>query len=303
MLFNTKQKLILLSSVSALITLTLLITSTSQTNISIAAPKNPFLKTTAQSLATQAATPQSELTLNTNLMQKMLLQKSKTHKSKNHKTHKSHSHSKSTQKQKKKRIIKIRKPSIDYVSESLCPFCKKYAVEVLSILLSTPDYVKLVNFRFIFWGNAKATYNQSLKKYEFECQHGEQEEYGDSMLTCANRLFPNKIALQYFYCMYGSLESFEKDFDKTNEYCLEGNTNVIGKIGECMQSKQGNKWFYEELVASPDNTYVPYVLFDKVHDREKQGIFKEDPFGFLCKMRYNQIKNKELCEKLTEAKR
>ena len=293
MLISKNQKSLIIISATAIITLSILISFTASTSISIASPKNPFLKD-PKTLDAQNTSP---VTFNTNLMQKLLLQKSKTHK--NHKNHKIHSYNTYKAKAKKKRIIKIRKPRIDYVSESLCPFCKKYAVEVLGVLLSTSEYQKLVNFHIIFWGNAKATYNQSLQKYQFECQHGEQEEYGNSMLTCANRLFPNKIALQYVYCMYGSLESYEKDFDKTNEYCLQGNKEAIDKIKECMVSPQGNKLFYQELIASPDNTYVPYVMFDKVHDRDKQGEFKEDPFGFLCKMKYNQIKNKELCQKLS----
>lgn len=287
------QKSLIYLGLIAIIALSIISTLHAMT-VNIAEPKN-------QNQNSKTANPvknqnDMQYSMNTNLIQKMFLAKT---------TLGSKIKSKSTNqitssgKKKKRIIIRIRKPRIIFVSESLCPFCKKYANEVLPVLLNTPEYEKLVKFRFVFWGNAKASWDNSLEKYTFECQHGEEEAYGNSMLTCANRMFPRKIALRYIYCMYGSIDSFEQDFDKTNEYCLQGNTEVISKVNQCMNSNQGNKWFYEDLMTSPDNTYVPYVIFDGDHDREKQGAFKEDPLGYLCSMRYNEIKNKDLCEKLT----
>jgi len=195
---------------------------------------------------------------------------------------------------------KYKKPWIDIVSESLCPFCKTYSISILEALLEEPEFEKLVNLNYKFWGNAVGTYNEKTKRYDFECQHGTNECFGNAMFTCASRMLSKRKALSFVLCVYADIASFNKDFLKTGQYCMTNYPRDFSKIKTCMISSKGNQWMYEDSIFTGDNNYVPYVIFNGKHNKEKQAQFKENPLKFLCNFQYNKHNNKDLCEKILE---
>ncbi len=195
------------------------------------------------------------------------------------------------------------RPKINIVEESLCPFCISYSASILRELLNIPNFQNLVNLNFYYFGNSSARYNKEKRRYDFKCQRGPNECYGNGLLTCAKKIFHKENAFIYTLCIFENINTFGQDFDKTNEYCMKENPDELKELNSCVKSKRGNKWMYQDLIFSRDNTYVPYVLFDNVNDRKEQKEFKENPIEYLCGKEYNQIKNKDLCLSIVNNKK
>ena len=62
-------------------------------------------------------------------------------------------------------------------SETLCPACRQFITT--QVWNPYPSIVDIVNITFVPYGNAKELYRPETKLYQYYCQHGVEECYGN----------------------------------------------------------------------------------------------------------------------------
>lgn len=101
------------------------------------------------------------------------------------------------------------KPKVTLLYESLCPGCHQFILTQLH-----PAYTKLqdhIDIELVPFGNAHE--RTSNGREYFQCQHGQNECYGNFAQACAiDMLKSQKASLEFVYCMtsYSLSESTEK---------------------------------------------------------------------------------------------
>lgn len=192
-----------------------------------------------------------------------------------------------------------KKPRIDIILESLCPFCKRFTLKIVKTLLKIRNFESLVDINLHYFGNSYGIYNPKTLRYDFECQHGEMECVGNKFLSCAAKLFQRRKSLEYSVCVFEHIQVFKKDFLRINKYCLRNYDKIDeAKIANCYNSNEGNELFYENSVFASDNKYVPWAMYNYKHSDEEQKQMGQDIVLFLCNLDYNIDKSNQLCDSL-----
>ncbi|KAK8720600.1 hypothetical protein OTU49_013216, partial [Cherax quadricarinatus] len=87
---------------------------------------------------------------------------------------------------------------IEVYFESLCPDSVHFFTHQLyPTWLDLRDIMDLV---FVPFGKARAT-PTGTGDYEFECQHGPDECYGNKVMSCAQESLPIHTQMEFFHCM------------------------------------------------------------------------------------------------------
>lgn len=84
-------------------------------------------------------------------------------------------------------------PSNDRVNftiyhESLCADCRQFIIT--QVWFAYQAVADIVNLVFIPYGNAHELYRPETQLYQFYCQHGPDECYGNLIETCAIASYP-----------------------------------------------------------------------------------------------------------------
>ena len=175
-------------------------------------------------------------------------------------------------------------PKIQVYIESLCPDCVNFITKSFKDFYENVKNPNLAEIEFIPYGNAKEEYNETTGRYDFTCQHKENECYGNIIETCAIQIMGRVKSYGTILCIESNIQKFGLDFDTTLEYCLtnEGST-VLKEIKECVNSDLGN--YYEHQMAqktSSDHKYVPWVVVNGVHDVDAENQIIESLVDYLC---------------------
>lgn len=177
-------------------------------------------------------------------------------------------------------------PTLTVYGESLCPYTILFIIQNLIKLSEFPAKDKLVSsFEFIPFGNAEETDGSVEGSRKFKCQHGEKECYGNKLQNCAFKYLDNKSAFEYLSCFSQSVKTIGRDKADLNEItqkCSESSKEII----ECSSSSEGDELLHDAGVRTGDHEYVPYVIFNGVHDEDIQNKAQDDLLGFLCE--YNK---------------
>lgn len=146
--------------------------------------------------------------------------------------------------------------------ESLCPGCRHFIKTQL-----WPVYQQLKEYLTVDllpYGNAHEFYNAKTGKWVYDCQHGPEECKGNLVETCAiftNRRDETKY-LPFIHCLE------QGNPVKDGQKCANATGLNWDKITECINGPEGN--VYQHTIASetPKHQYVPWVVFNGVHNEQ-----------------------------------
>ena len=174
-------------------------------------------------------------------------------------------------------------PKIQIYIESLCPDCYFFITKSFKSFYENVKNPNLAEIEFIPYGNAQEVYNSQTKLWEFTCQHGEPECYGNLIETCAIQTLGKIKSYETIICLESNVEEYDFDFDKTLEYCMTNDQTNLGLIKECVSSDIGNYYQHQMALKTDKNHHwVPWVVVDGVHDTEAENQIIESLTDYLC---------------------
>uniref|UniRef100_K7F2A0 Gamma-interferon-inducible lysosomal thiol reductase n=1 Tax=Pelodiscus sinensis TaxID=13735 RepID=K7F2A0_PELSI len=172
--------------------------------------------------------------------------------------------------------------SLSLYYESLCPGCAGFLVVQLF-----PTWVMLrdiMNITLVPYGNA-AEKNVS-GKWQFDCQHGQEECLGNMIETCLmNQL---RDVDQYFPVIF-CMESGSSVVDNLAA-CLKiyAPDTKLADIQACVTGDVGNKLMHQnaQLTAAldPPHKYVPWILVNGKHTDTLQARAQSALFQLVCEL-------------------
>ena len=126
---------------------------------------------------------------------------------------------------------------ITIYTESLCPDCKNFFINSFASALNTT--FNFNNVMIIPFGNAEA--NKEKNGFEFICQHGFKECYGNMIHSCTIDIIKErKKALDYIVCYEREVFKNENNFNKTVNICVNDKKEAESII-QCASSARGLK--------------------------------------------------------------
>jgi interferon gamma-inducible protein 30 len=174
-------------------------------------------------------------------------------------------------------------PQIDVYVESLCPDCQNFIKDSFSLFLKNPSFSQLAKVNFIPFGNAKE--NKVGDKYEFTCQHGPNECYGNTVNNCALSKLSYENGLNFMVCFDGAIVKFSKDVKKALEECIE-NQQLHDDIISCADNMEGNNLMHIAAQKTPEHKYVPWIHFNGKHDIDIENRILSDMNEYLCSLNF-----------------
>ncbi len=173
-------------------------------------------------------------------------------------------------------------PKIQIYIESLCPDCYFFIIQSFKNFYENIKNPNLAEIELIPYGNAKEMYNTQSNKWEFTCQHGELECYGNLIETCAIQKMGRVNSYSTIICIESYIEEYNYDFDKTLDFCMDDKT-ILAEIKECVSSDEGNFYQHQMAQKTDENHYwVPWVLVDGVHDINIENKIIKSLTDYLC---------------------
>ena len=187
-------------------------------------------------------------------------------------------------------------PKVDVYLESLCPGCQEFSLGSFSNYLQNPDFLKLANVTFYPYGNAKE--NKVDSHYEFTCQHGINECYGNVVEVCGLNKMSHVDGLHFMVCMENGIRTYGNYINKALIHCVQDQA-LLNDILACSTNQEGNLLQHLVAEATPSNhQYVPWIQFNGVHDEAIETKLMENMNDFLCGLEGNKdlegCKNKEV---------
>lgn len=153
--------------------------------------------------------------------------------------------------------------AITIYTESLCPDCKDFFINSFASALNTTFDFK--NVMIIPFGDAEL--NKNKNGFEFVCQHGFKECYGNMIHSCTIDIIKErKKALEYIVC-YEREVFINDDFNKTVNICVKDKKEADDII-RCASSERGLKLMRKMNKLTPSYiNYVPYIVVNGVHNK------------------------------------
>jgi interferon gamma-inducible protein 30 len=177
-------------------------------------------------------------------------------------------------------------PVIDVYLESLCPGCMAFVGGSFKNFNLNKDHEKLAVVNFYPYGNANEKWNG--KQWDFTCQHGENECYGNLVETCAIKKFDVNGGHAIMICIEENIPKFDKDFDKTLEHCLPDEI-IRNEILACAKNDEGNGYMHENAQKTPKHNYVPWVLVNGQYDKDVENKILSNMLSYLCDISGHQF--------------
>jgi interferon gamma-inducible protein 30 len=174
-------------------------------------------------------------------------------------------------------------PQIDVYVESLCPDCQNFIKDSFSLFLQNPSYAQLANVNFIPFGNAKE--NKVGDKYEFTCQHGPNECYGNTVNNCALSKLSHEDGLSFMVCFDRAVVKYSRDIKRALSECIE-DQQLHDKISTCADNEEGNNLMHIAAQKTPEHKYVPWIHFNGKHDVDIENKLLKDMNEYLCSLNF-----------------
>ncbi|KAL6104358.1 ifi30 [Pungitius sinensis] len=163
--------------------------------------------------------------------------------------------------------------------ESLCPGCRMTLTQIL-----LPTWVLLsdiMSLTLVPYGNAQE--KPDGQKFNYECQHGEQECLGNMIETCLLNM--TDAAYQIIYCMESS-----SDVIKAAQSCAQLHSPGLSwdSVTSCVKGDVGNQLMHQNALKTgalqPPHQYVPWVTINGEHTEELQEKALNSLFTLVCSM-------------------
>lgn len=174
--------------------------------------------------------------------------------------------------------------------ETLCPDTRKFVLEEL-----VPTYRSAlqshINLELVPFGNAKFHTDDNGQR-KVECQHGEEECYGNRLQACYIVKYSPNISrsLDYVNCM------FEKeDWKSTHNTSVKCATELSinwNNIEQCTNSAEGERLIEifgnQTLNLDPKVTWIPWLTINNQHDDKIGNEALSDLKKYLCDYHFNK---------------
>lgn len=131
----------------------------------------------------------------------------------------------------------------------------------------------------------KETWRNETKLWQFECQHGSDECWGNLLHTCVIHNNPKTDDhLPFVLCMEGNNVD---DIQTSAKKCgLKYNVS-IDEMEKCMYSRLGNdlqhKMAERTSNLNPPHKYVPWITVNGQHTEEIQKQAEKDLADLICR--------------------
>ncbi|NXI42225.1 GILT reductase, partial [Galbula dea] len=173
--------------------------------------------------------------------------------------------------------------------ESLCPACRTFLVEQLfTTWLLLP--AEALNITLVPYGNAQE--RNVSGKWQFQCQHGEEECLGNMIEACLmneakdfNTYFPVIFCLESGSSVTKNLEAVCPHFLSP---CLQVYAPQLDvrRITACVQGDTGIALMHHNAqlteALDPPHQYVPWILINRKHTEELQAQAQNSLLGLIC---------------------
>lgn len=163
--------------------------------------------------------------------------------------------------------------------ESMCPDSQRFIVDKLQSV-----YNKLSDIIFLSlvpYGNAKE--EKVGGKWNFTCQHGPDECYGNLMHTCALMSLKNMSDVFPFVVCTMSSQQIPQ---QSGPVCAKKLGFDFAVVQQCMNSTYGNKYEHDMAMLTdllhPHLTYVPWVTLNMVHTEDIQKEAENNLLQLIC---------------------
>nr|XP_060640843.1 gamma-interferon-inducible lysosomal thiol reductase [Anolis sagrei ordinatus] len=170
--------------------------------------------------------------------------------------------------------------SVSLYYESLCPACRAFLV--LQLFPTWLMLSHIMNITLVPYGNAQETKGPS--RWQFECQHGQDECLGNMMETCLIDYFQDvSYAFPVIFCMESSRNVTQNLPTCLNLYFPEAS---LANITSCIDGDLGNKLMHQNAQSTrslnPPHQYVPWILINGKHTEELQSQAQDSLFRLVC---------------------
>ncbi len=134
-------------------------------------------------------------------------------------------------------------------------------------------------------GNSNATWNSQTQNWEFTCQHGPNECWGNMFETCVFYLYPDlNVSIPFVECIEAIIQ--DRDFQTAALKCSDLFRMQYDRITDCQQ-KIGPALQYANAVKTkslnPPHTFIPWITINDMHTDQIQQAALNDLLGLVCK--------------------
>eukprot|EP00794_Sanderia_malayensis_P007949 gene7949-8806_t len=165
--------------------------------------------------------------------------------------------------------------------ESLCPGCRQFIASQLFPTFQKLDSSGILSIELVPYGNAQE--RQQGSQWEFFCQHGATECYGNLIESCALHLLNNNQTrfMPFISCLeyYGASQA-------NAEYCAGIHKIDYTPIQTCVGSSQGNQLQHENALKTnalnPPHKFVPWITVNGVHTDAIQTQMQTNMLEYVC---------------------
>ncbi|CAH1153261.1 unnamed protein product [Phaedon cochleariae] len=170
--------------------------------------------------------------------------------------------------------------------EALCPYSQEFIKDQLF-----PGYQVLgdvLDLDLVPYGKAKMSNING--KWKLTCQHGPKECFGNKIQACVLDLnYTQAKSMNFIGCVMSTETPENKKIAKK---CAEKNKLSWTDIKLCMNGEQVNE-IMEKMGNKTNNLepkmmYVPYILFNDIHDDDVEDEARENFLKTVCKMFKNK---------------
>jgi interferon gamma-inducible protein 30 len=172
---------------------------------------------------------------------------------------------------------------IDIFYESLCPFSNQFISETIHEFMEIPNFRKFVKINFHPFGKAKdKTVNLNFK---FECQHGENECFGNKIQLCALKKLNEENGMNFVICFMTAIPQLGEDMSSALYACVP--KKLYKEIQECSYGEEGNLLMHQEAKISPDLDHVPAIVVNGKYDTDVENDIRFSLRDYFCKIGQN----------------
>lgn len=171
------------------------------------------------------------------------------------------------------------KVKLDVYYETNCPDSMDFITKQL-----WPTYEKMsdiMKINLIPFGKATEKLRGDGSRI-FYCHHGPSECFGNTVQTCAIKLYPDtKTHLSFINCM----ESYFRP-SRAGSMCARRSSVDYSEILDCVNGPDGNEYMHEMAVATrslnPRLNFVPWIVVNDVFSDAVQRQALDDLPGVVC---------------------
>jgi len=177
------------------------------------------------------------------------------------------------------------KAFIEVYYESLCPDSRDFFINSYAKFLNTTGSHELAHIDVIPYGNENQTFNLSTQLWDFECQHGPNECYGNDIQIAAVYSQPQNVSHALIVCLfshYSELRPGNITFEQALHSC---NPSIDQSLITLAKSRVVNQLHHISGQLTPNHTFIPWVMVNGKRDDSAANEILRDMLGYLCSLR------------------